>query len=294
MKEIAIIRIPMWYGRGKRGVEQSPALISASLVKSKLHSAIVDTLDISIPEIPQTDLQTAKALQLESIVKANKNLAQRVAEQLEAKRLVLCIGGDHSIGIGSVSGSLQYDSNVGLIWYDAHGDMNTESTSPTGHIHGMPVAALMGLCKSALNDIPTRHIQPDNIFWIGARSLDNGEKKLMEQKHLHVYSTDDIHQRGMKAVMEEVRELMKERHIEHLHLSFDVDAFDPKLFPATGVKVPDGLDMKDFEQFISILPSLPEMIAADIVEYNPLLDNEEHECLQKTTYFAEKLSSVIK
>ena len=292
MKKISIIKVPLWYGRGRRGVEEAPALLTAALQESELQSCIDKTIDIYIPTLSEDDSNNMNAKHLQSIVAINRNLAQVVERELAAHQLVLTIGGDHSIGLGSVSGSLMHDENMGVIWYDAHGDMNTESTSPTGNVHGMPVAALMGLCKTELNAVPKKHIKPRNIFWIGARDLDKGEQALAEQLQLHIYSTNDIHHRGMEAVLQEIRETMEKQQIKHLHLSFDVDAFDPQLFPATGVKVPDGLWMEDFDTFVCLLPSMPELTAIDLVEYNPKMDNDQKECLNKTLYFIEQLLRV--
>ena len=288
-KDIAIINVPMWYGRGKQGVEHAPALLSTALSATDWKAAIQTIVNIDIPEVDMTDRSTMYARQLECIVKANEQLAQVVAGQLHAGRFVLTIGGDHSIGLGSVSGAIQYDNNIGLIWFDAHGDMNTERTSPTGHIHGMPVAALMGYCQSALNDVPTVRVPHQNIFWIGARDLDEGEQELAKKLNLHIYSSASIHQKGMTAVMEEVRTEMAERGIQRLHLSFDVDAFDPTLFPATGVRVPDGLLIDDFEQFVQSLPSLPTLTSMDFVEYNPLMDDTAQTCRQLSVTFIEKI-----
>ena len=203
-----------------------------------------------------------------------------VEQAQQAGNIPVVTGGDHSLGLGSVSASAKQDPNIGVIWFDAHGDMNTEETSPTGHIHGMPVAALMGLCKSGLNDVPTIHVKPQNIFWIGVRSLDEGERKLIETLHLNVYSTDEIHQRGMHDVMAEVADRMQRLGIKNIHCSFDIDAMDPTLVAATGCQVPNGLKNQDFEDFATSLSSMAQRITAlDFVEYNPLLDNEQHTSL---------------
>lgn len=170
---------------------------------------------------------------------------------------VLTIGGDHTIGLGSVAGTLQEDGNAALIWFDAHGDMNTKETSPSGNVHGMPIAALMGLCSSALNDVATTRIRPENIFWFGACALDKGEKDLVQQLHLNVYSTECIHKEGMENVMGNISKKMRGLNITNLHLSFDVDALDPIIFPATGVKVAKNMDLQDFEIFAASLKTIP-------------------------------------
>lgn len=288
--DIALICVPIWHGSDIHGMEQAPDILRAAISDSNSIPTVATTTEIPVDELQQNEPDNIwNVKHLESIVAINRQLASAVSQQLAAKRFVLTLGGDHSIGIGTVSGSLMHDKNVGVIWFDAHCDMNTETSSPTGKIHGMPLAALMGLCQSPLNDIPTCHVKPENIFWVGARDLDPGEQELAERLHLHIYSTKHIHQVGMKAVMEELRKEMTKQGIEHLHLSFDVDAFDPKLFPATSVRVADGLWMDDFDTFATLLPTLPKMIALDFVEYNPILDNENQDCQKMCKYFLNKL-----
>lgn len=216
-----------------------------------------------------------------------------VSKHLHKGEFVLTIGGDHTIGLGSVAGTLQEDGNVGLIWFDAHGDMNTEKTSPTGNAHGMPVAALMGLCSSALNNVATTRIKPENIFWVGARDLDEGEKDLAQQLHLNVYSTEHIHEEGMKNVMGDIENKMRKLNITNLHLSFDVDGLDPVIFPATGVKVAKGMNLQDFEIFAVSLTTMPRIMAMDIVEYNPLLEQGEISCRRRIIALIERLLHVI-
>ncbi len=291
-RDIAIIRVPLWYGCNKRGVEQAPRMLSDILTESPYKSAIKETADIAVVDVEENETRFPNAKHLSTITAVNRALSAEVAKQLAQGRFVLTLGGDHSLGLGTVSGTLEEDENAGLIWFDAHGDMNTETSSPTGNVHGMPVAALMGLCSSELNNVPARHIKPENVFWVGARDLDKGEQALAERMHLHIYSTDDIHNRGMEAVMQEIRETMEKQGIKHIHLSFDVDAFDPKWFPATGVKVPKGLWKDDFDAFTRLLPSMPELAAIDVVEYNPTMDNEKKGCLNKMRYFIEHLLSI--
>ena len=287
---LSIIQVPMWYGSDKRGVEQAPPILGAALQESIGKNYQVEQCTIPIPkENLSKESNDRVAKYVDYVTAVNKDLSEQVASRLNEGHLVMTIGGDHSIGLGSVAGSLQYDKNIGLIWFDAHCDMNTEATSPTGNIHGMPIAALMGKCSSTLNDIATRRIQPQHIFWIGARSLDAGEQVLAQQMHLHIYSTDEIHRQGMSSVMKQVGEEMVQMGIEHVHVSFDVDAFDPQVFPATGVKVAKGLVMDDFEQFVPNLSMLPKVMAMDFVEYNPLLDNEQKDCEQLAVLFLKQL-----
>lgn len=275
-----IIGYPVWEGADKRGSELAPALLSEAVASAYANNIKYSTLSTQQETGCAKEETYYNAKHLQRITEANTALRDVVYRVLCSGLMPIVLGGDHSLGLGSVSASAKQDPNIGVIWFDAHGDMNTEETSPTGHIHGMPVAALMGLCKSKLNDIPTNYIKPQNIFWIGARSLDEGERKLIETLHLNVYSTDEIHRRGMHDVMAEVADRMQRLGIKNIHCSFDIDAMDPTMVAATGCLVPNGLNNQDFEDFAASLSSMAQRITAlDFVEYNPLLDNEQHTSL---------------
>lgn len=275
-----IIGYPVWEGADKRGSELAPALLSEAVASAYANNIKYSTLSTQQETGCAKEETYYNAKHLQRIIEANTALRDVVYRVLCSGLMPIVLGGDHSLGLGSVSASAKQDPNIGVIWFDAHGDMNTEETSPTGHIHGMPVAALMGLCKSKLNDIPTNYIKPQNIFWIGARSLDEGKRKLIETLHLNVYSTDEIHRRGMHDVMAEVADRMQRLGIKNIHCSFDIDAMDPTMVAATGCLVPNGLNNQDFEDFAASLSSMAQRITAlDFVEYNPLLDNEQHTSL---------------
>lgn len=281
----------LWYGSDKRGSEQAPNLLCDAITKQR----IIDSIEPIMP-LTTTDKYAihSTAKYLREIIDVNKRLAEAVNSKLQLGNRVLTIGGDHSLGLGSVAGSLQFDENVALIWFDAHGDMNTEQTSPTGNVHGMPVAALMGLCDSALNDVAKVNIKPQNIFWIGARDLDEGERQLVSQFNLNVYSTEYIHVHGMQRVMNEVVQKMQKQGVEHVHLSFDIDAMDPTIVAATGCLVPNGLNNTDFDIFVQSIASLQQhIIALDFVEYNPLLDDSQQTSLGWCCHALKQLCNAI-
>lgn len=210
------------------------------------------------------------------------DICTRLRDKVSACRAkaerVLTIGGDHTIALGSIAGVLKHAPNTGVIWFDAHGDINTEATSPSANAHGMPVAALMGLCASGLNEIAAVRLKPKNIFWVGARDLDAGEVEIIQRLGImdNVYSTERVRQIGMQAVMDDIRRKMQAQGIEQVHLSFDIDGMDPSIVQATGTKVEKGLLQADAEAFINGLKSLPKIESVDFVEYNPTMDDAEH------------------
>ena len=213
----------------------------------------------------------------ESVLDMSARLRDEVASWRETGENVLVVGGDHAIALGSIAGVLEENVNVGVIWFDAHGDVNTEMTSPSMNAHGMPVAALLGECESRLSDIARTRLRKENIFWVGARDLDAGEIATIERLGIadHVYSTECVHEMGMTAVMEDIKRKMEAQGVDAVHLSFDVDGMDPSIVWATGTRVENGLMPEDLDNFIVGLRELPEMKSMDFVEYNPLLDNEK-------------------
>lgn len=214
----------------------------------------------------------------DSIVKICNEVRNAVVACHTTKERILIIGGDHTIALGSIAGILEINPNVGVIWFDAHGDVNSEATSPSANAHGMPLAALLGLCKSELNTIARVHLNPQNIFWVGTRDLDPGEIDIIEQLGIkdNLYNVERIHTMGMTAVMEDIKKKMDIQKVNALHLSFDIDGMDPSIVKATGTKVENGLTLEDLNMFLEGLKKMPTMDSIDFVEYNPLLDDEDY------------------
>lgn len=290
MKRLTYISVPLWQGAEKEGVE----LASAAFMEAGIDTLLRRYCQVEYISLPPITETLSPANKYAVLADYSKRIKETVAASMEADSFPFTIGGDHAIGLGTVAAAAERFDNLGLIWFDAHGDMNTERTTPTGHIHGMPIAALLGLCSSELNEVATKRIKPENIFWIGTRSLDSGERALIEQLHLHVYSTDYVRAVGMKQVMEEVRAELQRIHIQHLHCSIDIDALDPTIVPATGVAVPDGLHTDEYDSFVKELVQLPvELTSMDFVEYNPLLDDEEKHTRTWCLQAIEKLMKAI-
>lgn len=294
------VGVPLWYGCDKKGTELAPTVIRATDLLAEMRSngiCINDYGDVSIGGSTtdiHNDTLTHNMSHYDGTLCAVQSVRDIGCEVQIKGDIPIFVGGDHSLGLGSVAASAQYDSNVGVIWFDAHGDMNSEETSPTGHIHGMPLAALMGLCKSKLNDIPIHYVKPQNIFWIGTRSLDAGEQHLIEKLHLNIYSTDAVHHRGMFAIMAEIATKMQSLNISNVHCSFDVDAMDPTIMAATGCLVPNGLNNTDFDIFVQSIASLQQhIIALDFVEYNPLLDDPQQTSLEWCCHALKQLCNAI-
>lgn len=273
MNGITIINAPFQSGNDRTGGGLAPEWLLRNGI-----SAYADQPPVWVPMPPTSIKEVAPRFGIKNynnVVEMARTLREVVAAHYGAGERVITLGGDHTIALGTVAGVLQNEPNVGVIWFDAHGDVNTEATSPSMNAHGMPVAALLGLCKSGINDIATTHLKKQNVFWVGARDLDPGEKELLAEIGINdnVYTTEQIHRMGMSVVMADIRQKMEKLNIPVLHLSFDIDGMDPSVVWATGTRVEDGLLQDDLDLFIQHLPYLPPMRSLDFVEYNPTLDD---------------------
>ena len=292
MNGITIINAPFQSGNDRAGGGLAPEWLLRNGI-----SAYADQppVWVSMPPTPVNDVAPRFRIKnYNNVVEMARTLREVVAAHYGAGEKVITLGGDHTIALGTVAGVLQNEPNVGVIWFDAHGDVNTEATSPSMNAHGMPVAALLGLCQSGINDIATTHLMKQNIFWVGARDLDPGEKELLAEIGINdnVYTTEQIHRMGMSVVMADIRQKMEKLNVPALHLSFDIDGMDPSVVWATGTRVEDGLLQDDLDLFIQHLQDLPRLKSIDFVEYNPALDNEEYStgqwCLEILKHLMEK------
>lgn len=205
----------------------------------------------------------------------------------------MVIGGDHSLGLGSASGVGKSFDDFGIIWLDAHGDINTSETSPSGNIHGMPLSALMGMGSEELVNIyaPGNKVNPQNVFLVGTRSLDEGEQALIEREQLSVYTMDMIHLKGIGFVAEDIKRKLKERKIRNVHFSIDVDSIDPRFAPGTGTRV-RRVDADEFKDFVEHILSTNLIKSMDLVELNPELDVNDQTtnlCLDIIDYITARL-----
>lgn len=279
--DVNLIGVPLFYGSGKKGVDLAPNKLREKGVVdliSKYHN-VYDCGNIYVPEINEyCKSSSRKELKyLEPIVQINRNLAEQVYNSLSADNFPFVVGGDHSLGIGSICGASKYFDKLAVIWVDAHGDINTDKTTPSGNIHGMPLAASMGFGTKELTDIyyMDRKISPENVFIIGARDLDEGEINLIENTDIHLYSTEDVKEKGIEAILEEIHSILIKNKIEAVHLSFDIDCIDSKYVPGTGTPVSNGMSVEQSKYVIKYLMKTKLAKSMDLVELNTLLDKGE-------------------
>lgn len=280
--KINVIGVPLYYGCDKQGVEIGPnELRKYGLIDifNKKHE-VSDIGNVSVDYVNEKDkfLSHTKMKYLSAVTKTNEELSDKVYESLCNSKFPLIVGGDHSLAIGSIAGSSKYfGQDYGVIWIDAHGDINTESTSPSGNIHGMPLAASMGIGSDILTNISFNgsKVAMQNIFILGARDLDIGELELIKEKNLNVWTMNDVKEKGLETCLNELIEKVNSLGINNLHLSFDIDSLDPSFTPGTGTPVVDGLTIDGGKKVLSDLIATNKVRCLDFVEFNPSLDTTD-------------------
>lgn len=291
-KNISIIGVPMHLGQPRPGTDLGPdAIRHAGAVENlkRLQHDVEDLGDIKIDSTTGEEQREDNLLNLQSIIDASNILAKKTDDVVASKRFPLLFGGDHSMAIGSLAGISKHYENLGVIWYDAHGDLNDSATSPSGNIHGMPLAASLGIGHKKLTSVhgDGPKIKPENLVIIGARDLDPGEKKLIKDRGIKVYSMREVDELGMEAVMKETLAYLKDR-TDGIHLSLDLDGLDPSETPGVGTPVVGGPSYRETRHAMEILRDADVLTSAEFVEVNPLLDDKN-----KTGIVAANLISAL-
>lgn len=280
--DISLIGVLVMYGCDRHGPQLAPDLLRnkgmIETIKKHNHN-IYDFGNLYIPQVPISEKYALHdhIKYLKPIIDTNNNLAHLTYSALNAGNFPFVVGGDHSLGLGSISGVSKYYDDLAVIWVDAHGDINTPETSPSGNAHGMPLAALLGLGHPSMVDLyyDGPKVKPENVYIIGARDLDEGEVKLAKDLNINLYTMDIIDNKGLTPVLDEVIEKVKSSNVDGVHLSFDIDALDEEIVPGTGTPVPNGFSLDEgkeiFEKFLGkgIINSM------DFVELNTELDKED-------------------
>ncbi|MDY7061841.1 MAG: arginase [Sarcina ventriculi] len=274
---INMIGVPLFYGCDNPGVEKGPDTLRENniidIFKNN-NNKIYDLGNLYVKHIDSCDkfADNKNMKYLSSVIDVNENLAQVIYNSLNANNFPLVIGGDHSLGLGSLAGvSKHFNGDFGVIWVDAHGDINTDLTSPSGNIHGMPLAASMGVGNKSLQDIyfKGRKVDPKKVFILCARDLDEGELELINSLKLNVWTSKSIKEKGIERCIEELLNRVYDLNIKNIHLSFDIDCANPDLVPGTGTPVKDGICMNEAKYIIDSLFKTKMIKSMDFVEFNP-------------------------
>jgi arginase len=305
IKTVNIIGFPMDLGSGRRGVDMGPSAIRIAGIESKLKKLgykVNDSGDIFIQNI---ELQNSKTLgtnpklkYLPEILKTTKILAKKVEKVLEQGQFPLCLGGDHSMALGTIAGISSYcrgkKLETGVIWIDAHADMNTDKTTPSGNIHGMPMAASLGIGDRKLVNLLdfSPKVKPENCVLIGVRSIDLLEKENITKLGVTVYTMSDIDKLGIHRIIARVLKQFQKK-VDHIHVSFVLDVVDPTFAPGVGTPVSGGLSYREAHLLMESIAECGCMSSLEVTEVNPILDNRNKSAEFATNIIASSLGQRI-
>ena len=291
---VSIIGAPTDIGAGHRGARLGPEALRIAGIGEALAARGVDVIDRGNLDGPRNPWQPPVDgyRHLPEVVAWNRLVMDAVLAELHAGRMPILLGGDHCLGVGSITAVANHCRDTGkqlrVLWLDAHADFNTSQVTPSGNVHGMPVACLCGIGPRELTELggPAPALRPDQIRQIGIRSVDEGEKRLVKQYGLDVYDMRYIDEVGMKRAMEEVLDGMDDN--THLHVSFDVDFLDPSIAPGVGTTVPGGPNYREAQLVMEMIADTGRMGSLDIVELNPAFD-EHNKTAQLAVDLVESL-----
>jgi arginase len=274
---ISILGVPADLGASRRGTDMGPSAIR----NARLHEALAalgheveDLGNLHVPVAESRAVEGERTKYLPEILAFCQELADQVSAALRAGRLPLVLGGDHSLAIGSVAGVARVRPETGLIWCDAHGDFNTPETTPSGNIHGMPLAVATGRGERALCELggPAPKVPADRVVLVAARDIDPGEREAILASGITAFTMKEIDKVGMAAVMTEAIRIAGDGGRRPIHLSFDLDAVDPQFAPGVGTPVPGGLTYREAHLALELLADSGLLGSCEFVEVNPILD----------------------
>ena len=279
-RNVRIIGVPLDLGASRRGTDVGPSALriaglGAALRRIGYEVALEE--DIPAPAMETRRSEDKHARYKPQILDVCTRLAKRVKEVMDADEFPLVLGGDHSIAMGTVAGTAAHfrekDQSLGLIWFDAHGDMNVPGSSPSGNIHGMPLAHLLGKGDSDLKNILgfSPKVKPENVALIGIRAIDAGERKIIRDSGIHAFTMREIDEHGMATVARRALEIVSDG-TAGFHVSFDVDGCDPTVIPGSGTLVPGGVSFREAHLLMEYVADSGGLQSLEIVELNPFLD----------------------
>jgi len=295
--QIDIIGVPIDLGADRRGVDMGPSAIRYAHLHNKLEAlghSLDDKGNIEVPIQETCAITDLKLKYIDCIIPMGRRIAGAVATSIQGGRFPLVLGGDHSLSVGSIRGAAKH-KKIGVIWVDAHADFNTAETTPSGNIHGMPLAALCGLGDPrlvSLWDETPPVLDPKRVAIIGARDLDPGEKQNLRDAGVMVQSMEQIDRLGMVSVLEKAIERVS-RDVDGIYLSFDMDALDPRHAPGVGTPVPGGLTFREAHLACEVIAETDMLIGMDMVEVNPILDIQNQTAIDAVEFIYSALGSRV-
>jgi arginase len=279
-ERIRIIGVPMDLGQSRRGVDMGPSALRVAGLQARLKQLGRQVEDIGNVAVKQPEEQhygDKSAKYLGEIAETCKGLAEMVCKTLDEDMVPLVLGGDHSIALGTAAGAAAHfhkqSKRIGMIWLDAHGDMNTPESSPSGNVHGMPLAAIMGYGPPELTEMGgiKPMVEPRNVVLVGIRDLDSKERRLVRDSGVHIYTMRDIDERGMREVMSEALKFAGD-DTAGVAVSLDMDFVDPSDAPGVGTPVRGGVTYREAHLALEMIADSKSMVSFELVEINPVID----------------------
>ena len=276
-RELAIIGAALDLGAGRRGVDMGPSAIRYAGIDDRLAALGLDCVDLGNVETAVAEAAEEvdpKARFLPDIKRACERIARLVSGVARARKVPIVLGGDHSVAIGTLGGMASVHGQGGVIWFDAHGDLNTPQTSPSGNVHGMPLGAALGLAPDvfASEAWPLPALDPRHVALVGIRSLDDGERELVRDLGIAVHTMSELDRRGIEPVVREALERVS--GAPFVHMSLDMDVVDPEAAPGVGTPVRGGLSYREAHLAMELVAEWGEFASFEVVEVNPILDRE--------------------
>jgi arginase len=279
-EKIRIIGVPMDLGASRRGVDMGPSALRVAGLQARMKQLgrqVEDIGNIIVKQPEEQHYGVKNAKYLEEISDTCKGLAEMVGKTLADDLLPLVLGGDHSIAVGTIAGAAAHygkeSKRIGLIWLDAHGDMNTPESSPSGNVHGMPLASIMGYGPPELTDLGgvKPMVEPRNIALVGIRDLDSKERRLVKESGVHIFTMRDIDERGMREVMADALRFAAD-DTAGIAISLDMDFVDPGDAPGVGTPVRGGVTYREAHLALEMIADSRSMVSFELVEINPVID----------------------
>jgi arginase len=286
-QKVRIIGVPMDLGQSRRGVDMGPSALRVAGLQARLKHLghqVEDIGNIPVKQPEEMPVGEKRAKYMAEIAETCKDLAEIVQKCLEEDFVPLVLGGDHSIAAGAVSGVAAHfrkeKKQIGYIWLDAHGDMNTPESSPSGNVHGMPLAAVMGYGAPELVDLLgfKPKVEPQNIVLVGVRDLDLQERRLVKKSGVRVFTMRDIDERGMREVMADALKYATD-DTDGISVSLDMDFVDPSDAPGVGTPVRGGVTYREAHLAMEMIADSDAMASMEVVEINPVIDEHNRTAL---------------
>jgi arginase len=286
-QKVRIIGVPMDLGQSRRGVDMGPSALRVAGLQARLKQLghqVEDIGNIPVKQPEEMPVGEKRAKYMAEIAETCKDLAEIVQKCLEEDFVPLVLGGDHSIAAGAVSGVAAHfrkeKKQIGYIWLDAHGDMNTPESSPSGNVHGMPLAAVMGYGAPELVDLLgfKPKVEPQNIVLVGVRDLDIQERRLVKKSGVRVFTMRDIDERGMREVMADALKYATD-DTDGISVSLDMDFVDPSDAPGVGTPVRGGVTYREAHLAMEMIADSDAMASMEVVEINPVIDEHNRTAL---------------